>query len=386
MKLVAALSILSLRTFAATLIYHPSPYKGSDLWITNYYSYGDDYGVDDRRLRVGGWGDVYYSAIKFDLEGLPRNVTRAIIGLYSYDAGDGSKPVSMNLARVGNTWDEGSGWHNTKWMGAFLGTLPPPMYWSWYHLDVTPLYSPWKENPTSNQGLLFMPLGNNNQFNSFISSDHPSKSYRPFLHLTYEETVTPPNFKMPLPGGRSWVVTTEIGGRDALHPTQYTRSGVYDEDYLDTAHANSNYFSIDFAASSSPQYIGEIPIYAAAAGKVITFPYSSYNGNYIVIDHDYDGNEATGFTTRYLHLSRVASIANGDIVSQGQIIGYMGNTGASKGTHLHFGVRYNGSGGSWVNELSFVKLEGLPLKQYQTEIDSSGNRSLNSYFPSTNTQ
>lgn len=76
-------------------------------------------------------------------------------------------------------------------------------------------------------------------------------------------------------------------------------------------------------------------ILAAADGEVIVAKSSGYNGgygSYIVIKH---GN---GTQTLYGHLSGV-QVSVGDTVSQGQVIGNMGSTGKSTGTHLHFEVR-----------------------------------------------
>jgi len=76
-------------------------------------------------------------------------------------------------------------------------------------------------------------------------------------------------------------------------------------------------------------------IIAAADGEVIVSKSSGYNGgygSYIVIKH---GN---GTQTLYAHLSGV-QVSVGDTVSQGQVIGNMGSTGKSTGTHLHFEVR-----------------------------------------------
>lgn len=77
------------------------------------------------------------------------------------------------------------------------------------------------------------------------------------------------------------------------------------------------------------------PIYAAAAGEVIVSKASGWNGGYglyVVVKH------ANGTQTLYAHLSRTA-VAVGTRVAQGQVIGYMGNTGRSTGSHLHFEVR-----------------------------------------------
>lgn len=60
---------------------------------------------------------------------------------------------------------------------------------------------------------------------------------------------------------------------------------------------------------------------------------SSY-GNYILIKHD------NNFYTLYAHLKYGSINLNlNDIVTKGQVIGYMGNTGMAKGAHLHFEVR-----------------------------------------------
>ena len=84
-------------------------------------------------------------------------------------------------------------------------------------------------------------------------------------------------------------------------------------------------------------------IYAADGGTVLTSTYSSSYGYYIVIYH---GN---GTTTLYAHLSQLL-VSAGDSVSQGELIAYSGNSGASTGPHLHFEVSV---GGSRVNPLDY---------------------------------
>lgn len=75
------------------------------------------------------------------------------------------------------------------------------------------------------------------------------------------------------------------------------------------------------------------PILAAANGKVVERKYEPLGfGNYIVIRHNY------GFLTKYAHMNDVY-VDEGDVVTQGQVVGAMGNTGLSTGPHLHFEVR-----------------------------------------------
>lgn len=78
------------------------------------------------------------------------------------------------------------------------------------------------------------------------------------------------------------------------------------------------------------------PIYASAAGTVVSAGVRGGYGNAVVIDH------GGGFATLYAHQSRVAA-SPGQSVSQGQVIGYVGSTGYSTGPHLHFEIRVNGT-------------------------------------------
>jgi murein DD-endopeptidase MepM/ murein hydrolase activator NlpD len=78
------------------------------------------------------------------------------------------------------------------------------------------------------------------------------------------------------------------------------------------------------------------PIHAAASGRVIYSGWMSGYGNLVAIDH------GRGISTAYGHQSSIA-VGNGQIVTQGQVIGYVGCTGHCFGPHLHFEVRINGS-------------------------------------------
>jgi murein DD-endopeptidase MepM/ murein hydrolase activator NlpD len=80
------------------------------------------------------------------------------------------------------------------------------------------------------------------------------------------------------------------------------------------------------------------PIMAAASGTVILMQSEASSGgygNYTCIDH------GGGLATCYAHQSSFAT-SEGAAVSQGEVIGYVGNTGHSFGAHLHFEVRIEG--------------------------------------------
>ena len=117
------------------------------------------------------------------------------------------------------------------------------------------------------------------------------------------------NYMWPLPG--YYRLTSLFGYR--IHPI------------TGKAHSHTG---IDIPAS------GGTPILACKSGQVVTSAYHYSYGNYVVIDH---GN---GNSTLYAHMSSRA-VSEGQMVTQGQTIGYVGTTGSSTGNHLHLEVRDN---------------------------------------------
>jgi len=102
------------------------------------------------------------------------------------------------------------------------------------------------------------------------------------------------------------------------------------------------------------------PILAAGDGTIMRAgPLSSY-GNYVRIRH------ANGFETAYAHMSRFASgMRAGARVRQGQIIGYVGNTGRSTGPHLHYEVMQRGQ---QVNPMTLRVANGRNLEGRSLEL------------------
>ena len=87
-------------------------------------------------------------------------------------------------------------------------------------------------------------------------------------------------------------------------------------------------------------------IAAADAGVVVDVQYLRYGyGQHVLVSH------GDGLSTLYAHLSEIY-VKVGDRLARGQILGRMGSTGRSTGTHLHFEVRKNGM---IVNPLPFLK-------------------------------
>ena len=91
------------------------------------------------------------------------------------------------------------------------------------------------------------------------------------------------------------------------------------------------------------------PVYAARKGKVIFAGYSGGYGNLVIVRHD------KGYTTYYGHLNSITTKAGAN-VGVGVMIGRMGSTGRSTGSHLHFEVRRNGVA---LNPADFI-----PIKKF----------------------
>lgn len=95
------------------------------------------------------------------------------------------------------------------------------------------------------------------------------------------------------------------------------------------------------------------PIIATADGEIVLMEYQPGGyGNQIVIKHKH------GFYTRYAHMQSFRA-AKGQKVKQGQVIGFIGNTGVSTGPHLHYEVML---GTGLVNPLEFISLRSSGSK------------------------
>lgn len=111
-------------------------------------------------------------------------------------------------------------------------------------------------------------------------------------------------------------VTSSYGMR--LHPV-YRRWSLHD--------------GTDFGASCGT------PVRAGEGGRVVAVYYNSAYGNRVIIDHGY--TRGVGLGTSYNHLSAYSTYV-GQRVERGDVIGYVGTTGASTGCHLHFMVFEDG--------------------------------------------
>lgn len=107
---------------------------------------------------------------------------------------------------------------------------------------------------------------------------------------------------------------------------------------------------IDYAAPKGT------PVMSIGDGVVVERGYKGGGGNTVKIKHN------SVYTSAYLHLSKYgAGIKVGSRVSQGQIIGYVGSTGASTGPHLDFRIWKNGS------PINPLKMESPPAEPVSKE-------------------
>lgn len=360
-----------------------------DGWLNNFYPAIMTFQRDEK-LRLGGWGDLYRTYFKIDLDGLPSNVTQAAIWLMPYASG--GTPIDVNFYLVTGTWDTGMTW-STQPPATLMGWRAAPVANQWWGTSITSWYNNWKNGTSPNYGMRLdprtTPVNNFDEFRSSRYKDFVTDQFadgkRPILQLDFFPPTGMPNFKLPLSGGASWKLTGEAGGYECMGENPWP----------DTTHQGSNYFSLDFSPTNikdaGGSYIGSIPILAAAGGTVLEVGGGLFDsrGFYIVLNH---GN---GFLTRYIHFNVPAARANGTLlavgntVNQGDQIGIMGN-GGTKDVHLHMNFWYGStfSGGKNIDELTRTTMEGLLLKSYQTEcsVDANGvptNRIR--YYHSANT-
>jgi len=116
-------------------------------------------------------------------------------------------------------------------------------------------------------------------------------------------------------------------------PLEYTRiSSRYTRNRTHPVHGrNVPHLGTDYAAPTGT------PIRTTGSGTVVRAGYTRGNGNYVKVRHN------STYSTQYLHMSRFASgISRGTRVEQGDVIGYVGQTGLATGPHLCYRFWKNG--------------------------------------------
>lgn len=111
-------------------------------------------------------------------------------------------------------------------------------------------------------------------------------------------------------------------------PTDYVRvSSPFGSRIHPITHKRHGHKGVDLAAPRNT------PVYATADGVVTFSGRNGGYGNFIKLNHQ------NGYKTAYAHLNRRA-VREGRTVRKGDLIGYVGSTGASTGNHLHYEIYY----------------------------------------------
>lgn len=111
----------------------------------------------------------------------------------------------------------------------------------------------------------------------------------------------------------------------------------------------SFHYGMDFGAVKSG--VAGDNVYSVADGVVISSKLYGGWGNYVVVQHK-------GFTTLYAHLLK-RTVALGQTIKAGMVVGLMGSTGSSTATHLHFGlVEGTWSARKWIDPKPYLTIKG----------------------------
>ena len=168
--------------------------------------------------------------------------------------------------------------------------------------------------------------------------EYDKAKYQEWLATSVPPTTVP---KAPSAGG-SGTGTSTVGGISWKIPISYT---AFTSPFGWRTHpvygGRRFHYGVDLAAPEGR------PIYATRSGVVDTASYQAGGaGNYVQINH------GDGYKSIYMHMTHYI-VRPGQHVSQGQVIGYCGSTGGSTGSHLHFGISYNGT---YVNPANYIRI------------------------------
>ncbi len=124
--------------------------------------------------------------------------------------------------------------------------------------------------------------------------------------------------------------TTAFWKKGFIKPVEGRTSGKFGGQRIMNGVKRNPHSGMDIAAPEGT------PVKASSDGKVtLAAPELFYSGNVVILDHGY------GLHTIYAHLKEI-HVKEGDIVTQGDIIGLVGKTGRATGPHLHWGASLNG--------------------------------------------
>lgn len=299
----------------ASVCYQPDSVGGMDTWYGS--SYNKEGMPTSDYLKVGGWGDVYASLLRFDLSGLPQQAAQAVLYLNAFSSGT---PTAIDWRLPVGSWQEATAGFYSQPPVYYqsLGTTSAPSP-GWYGINITGLYNMWRSGTSyPNQGLMMMPVSTNNAFTTFHSSDYVTAGLRPAICVDTASTESRIVLKWPLATAYvSRVINQGFGipwSADSFCP----------------AGVRKVHNGVDYRASA-----GTV-VYAAEDGWVREVHWDS-SGAYawnVVIEHNLPSRTGT-FTTVSWHLN--PSVSVGQFVPKGMQIGMVADLGVN--SHYHLGVR-----------------------------------------------
>jgi hypothetical protein len=163
----------------------------TSLWITNIYSYapgggGPGGGLLNEVLKVGGWGDWYFTLIKFDLPTQTVPMIFAGVLLFAEDGEHETIPLFVDRIIERWKWDLTQHiWWNDR-PGSFpviTDALPAPKKTHWYMVEITRLYNQWSTGTIGNFGFQIRPASNYGSFVQFTNNLAMDKTKVPHLLL-----------------------------------------------------------------------------------------------------------------------------------------------------------------------------------------------------------
>jgi murein DD-endopeptidase MepM/ murein hydrolase activator NlpD len=115
-----------------------------------------------------------------------------------------------------------------------------------------------------------------------------------------------------------------------VRPVEGEISGAFGLNRIINGKQGSPHTGVDLKAEEG------IPILATNSGMVVLVDELFFTGKSVILDHGW------GLYSMYFHLSEV-SVKKGDRVDTGAMLGRVGSTGRSTGSHLHWGIKLNGA-------------------------------------------
>lgn len=178
--------------------------------------------------------------------------------------------------------------------------------------------------------------------------------------------------------GGATTTTGVAGGKAAIKPWGISSRFGPRSYYYKGKLVHDNHKGIDLTSKSGT------PLGANAAGYVVAkgTGWSGGRGNYVAID------DASGYRHTYMHMIQPTHLKKGDYVNEAQIVGYMGSTGKSTGTHLHYQINKGSKAldpepyltNNLVRATAFGKTNKAPMAAPKEDKDKDKDSILNKFI------